>query len=325
MTGGPVSSVALILAGLAALIVGAEVLVRSGTGLAVGLGVSPMVIGLTVVSIGTSLPELAIGIDAARTGSPGLAVGNIVGTNLVNLLLILGLSALIAPIVLARRTLRFDVPCAAVAASLLYLLARDGELSTVEGAVLLAGGAAYTWGVLRSSKGEAPDVAADYAESVSTRTGGRTATLVLGLVVSIGVIVVGAELLVEGAVDGARALGVSDAVIGLTVVAVGTSAPELVTTLVSTVRGERDIAIGNLLGSSIYNIAFVLAVTVMVAPGNLVVPDEVLAGDLVLMVVVALASVPVLASGARVTRLEGALFVATYLGYLGWLLGTRTG
>ena len=147
----------------------------------------------------------------------------------------------------------------------------------------------------------------------------------LGLLVSIGVIVVGAELLVEGAVDGARALGVSDAVIGLTVVAVGTSAPELVTTLVSTVRGERDIAIGNLLGSSIYNIAFVLGLTVMVAPGNLVVPDEVLAGDLVLMVAVALASVPVLASGARVTRLEGALFVTTYLGYLGWLLGTRTG
>ncbi len=319
------SSVLLILAGLVALTIGAEVLVRSATGLAAGLGVSPMVIGLTVVSLGTSLPELAIGIDAARTGNPGLAVGNIVGTNLVNLLLVLGLSALIMPIVLQRRTLRFDVPSAAVAAALLYLLARDGELSTLDGVLLLAGGAAYTWGVLRSSKGEEPEVAEDYAESVSARRGGRTPTLVLGLLLSIAVIVVGAELLVDGAVDGAQALGVSDAVIGLTVVAIGTSAPELVTTLVSTVRGERDVAIGNLLGSSIYNIAIVLGVTVVVAPGSLVVPDEVLAGDLVLMVAVALAAVPVLVSGARVTRLEGALFVTTYLGYLGWLLGTRTG
>jgi cation:H+ antiporter len=320
-----VSSVALVLGGLVALLVGAEVLVRSGSGLAARLGVGPMVIGLTVVSIGTSLPELAIGIDAARTGSPGLAVGNIVGTNLVNLLFILGLSAVIAPIAFARRTLRFDVPCTALAAAVLYLLARDGTLSALDGVVLVAGGAAYTWGVLRSSRGEAPDVETDYEEAVAASRRQGPLVLVAGLVVSIAVIILGAELLVEGSVRGARTLGVSEAVIGLTVVAVGTSAPELVTTLVSTVRKQRDLAIGNLLGSSIYNIAVVLGITVLVAPGGLAVPDEVLAADLVLMVVVAIASVPVLVSGARITRLEGAAFVATYVGYVVWLLVTRTG
>jgi cation:H+ antiporter len=137
-------------------------------------------------------------------------------------------------------------------------------------------------------------------------------------------IVLGAELLVEGAVSVAQSLGVTEAVIGLTVVAIGTSAPELVTTLVSTLRGERDIAIGNLLGSSIYNIAFVLGLTVIVAPGGVPVPAEVLAADLVLLVLVAVATVPVFVSGARMTRAEGALFVATYLGYLVWLLLART-
>jgi cation:H+ antiporter len=138
------------------------------------------------------------------------------------------------------------------------------------------------------------------------------------------VIVLGAELLVNGAVSTAESLGVSEAVIGLTVVAIGTSAPELVTTLLSTVRGDRDIAIGNLLGSSIYNIAVVLGLTVIVAPNGVPVPDEVLSADLVLLVVVALASVPVFVFGARIARAEGALFVATYVGYLTWLLLTRT-
>jgi cation:H+ antiporter len=144
--------------------------------------------------------------------------------------------------------------------------------------------------------------------------------LVAGLIV----IVVGAELLVEGAVSSARALGVSDAVIGLTVVAVGTSAPELVTTVMSTMRGDRDIAIGNLIGSSTYNIGIVLGLTVLVAPGAVSVPEDVLAADLVLLTVVAVASVATFVSGSRITRLEGGLFVATYLGYLAWLLLTRT-
>jgi cation:H+ antiporter len=325
------TSLLLIVGGLTALLVGAELLVRGGTGLATLLGISPMVIGLTVVSLGTSMPELAVGIDAARSGSPGLAVGNIVGTNLVNILLILGLSALLVPVVFQRRTLRFDLPAMTAAAVALYVLSLDGTLRRPDGLLLLTGAAAYTWALLRISRRETADLSSDMTveatdgeSAVSTKGGHRPLRDTVALLAGLLLIVLGAEGLVEGAVSVAQSLGVSEAVIGLTVVAIGTSAPELVTTVVSTLRGDRDIAIGNLLGSSIYNIAFVLGLTVMVAPQGVPVPDEVLAADLVLLVVVAIATVPVFVSGARMTRVEGGLFAATYLGYLAWLLLART-
>src|SRR5262245_3588483 len=321
------SSALLIVGGLAALTIGAELLVRGGTGLASWLGIRPMVIGLTVVSIGTSVPELAIGIDAAVGGNTGLAVGNIVGTNLVNILFILGLSALLVPVAFQRSTLKFDLPAMTAAAVVLYLLALDGTLSLADGLLLIAGGVAYTLALLRISRRDTVEVSADKAGADaaglmqdSHRPSHDTVRLLVGTLV----IVLGAELLVNGAVSTAESLGVSEAVIGLTVVAIGTSAPELVTTLLSTMRGDRDIAIGNLLGSSIYNIAVVLGLTVIVAPNGVPVPDEVLSADLVLLVVVALASVPVFVFGARIARAEGALFVATYIGYLAWLLLTRT-
>lgn len=322
----------LILGGLAALLTGAELLIGAGTRLAAWLGVSPMLIGLTVVSVGTSVPELAVGIGAASGGSPGLAVGNIAGTNLVNILAILGLSALITPIAIARHTLRFELPAMVIAVIAFYLLALDGHLGRLDGLLLCGGAVAYTWLAVRQVRGhdvEAGDLAAT-AVDVPTRAErpaepvrhrpGRDALI---LTASIVIIVAGSDLLVRGATDGARALGVSDAVIGLTVVAVGTSAPELVTTVVSTLRGDRDIAIGNLLGSSVYNIALVLGLTVVVAPHGVPVPDELLTADLVLLVGVTLATVPVFAVGSRITRPEGAAFVVAYAGYLAWLLATR--
>ncbi|HWD46564.1 MAG TPA: calcium/sodium antiporter [Actinomycetota bacterium] len=281
-----------------------------------------MVVGLTVVSIGTSLPELAIGIDAARSGSPALAVGNIVGTNLVNLLFILGLSALLVPIAFERRTLRFDLPAMVVAALALYALARDGVLARADGILLVLGGVVYTSGVLYVGRRD-PDLPAVDGARATPEPSSRVLRLALELVVGLVVIVVGAELLVEGAVDGAQALGVSEAVVGLTIIAIGTSAPELVTTLVSTIRGKRDLAIGNLLGSSVYNIAVVLGVTCVVAPTGVPVPAEVLASDLVLLAVATVVAVPVLLTGARISRAEGGLFVAAYLAYLGWLRATR--
>ncbi|MGW1345867.1 calcium/sodium antiporter [Kribbella sp. NPDC002412] len=312
-------SALLIVGGLVALLGGAELLVRGGTGLAVRLGIAPIVVGVTVVSLGTSMPELAIGVDAARQGSAGLAVGNIVGTNLVNLLLILGLSALIAPIVLDSRTVRFDLPCMTAASVVLLVVALDGTLGTVDGVVLLVLGVGYTLGVLRTSRQESPAVQAEYEADYETKRT-RVWLHVVSLLVGIAVIVVGATLLVDGAVDAARALGVSDAVIGLTIIAIGTSAPELVTTIVSTIRGNRDIALGNLLGSSVYNIAIILGVTILAAPGAVPVPDEILGGDLLLMVAAAVACVPVFLSGRRITRAEGGVFVVAYVAYLAWLL-----
>jgi cation:H+ antiporter len=317
-----VSSALLIVAGLAGLLFGADLIVRGGAALASHLGVRPIVIGLTVVALGTSLPELAVGIDAARQGSPGLAVGNIVGTNLVNILFILGLSAVILPIAFERRTLRFDLPAMTAASMALWLLARDGSLTRVDGAILCVGGAVYTAGIIWTSRRESAPVRADY-ESRSKRTTfrGRRGLLlrVLTVFAGVGLVILGAELLVDGSIEVARSLDVSEATIGLTVIAIGTSAPELVTTLTSTVRGERDIAVGNLLGSTVYNIALILGITVVTAPAEFDIPDEVIAADLLLLAVAALVTVPVLLSGHRISRLEGGAFVAAYLGYLVWL------
>jgi cation:H+ antiporter len=267
-----------------------------------------MMIGLTVVSLGTSVPELAVGIDAAGRGNGGLAVGNIVGTNLVSLLLILGLSAALVPIALHRATLRYDLPAMTAAALLLYLVAIDGTLTRSDGIVLLLGGLAYTAGLVQVGRRETAAPAEDApADVVATADRPRPLRQVLLLLVALAVVVIGAELLVDGSVRSARSLGVSDAIIGLTIVAIGTSAPELVTTIVSTLRGERDLAIGNLIGSSIYNIGAVLGLTVVVAPHGIAVPDEVRVADLGLLVVATAAAVPVFISGKRISRLEGAL------------------
>jgi cation:H+ antiporter len=313
------SSALLIVAGLAGLLVGADLLVRGGAALASHLGVRPIVIGLTVVALGTSLPELAIGIDAVRQGSPGLAVGNIVGTNLVNVLLILGLSALIRPLAFERRTLRFDLPAMTAATLALWLLALDGSLSRVDGTILCVGGVAYAAGIIWTSRRESASVREDYASR--TERIGRHGLALRGLTVfaGIGLVLVGAELLVDGAIEVARSLEVSEATIGLTVIAIGTSAPELVTTLTSTLRGDRDIAIGNLLGSTVYNIALILGIAVLAAPAELEIPQEVLAADLLVLAIVGLITVPVLLTGHRVSRLEGGAFVAAYLGYLVWV------
>lgn len=307
--------VLLGLGGLALLLGGAELLVRSGTRLAARWGLSPTVIGLTVVSIGTSLPELAIGIGAARADSPELAVGNIVGTNVVNLLLVLGIGALLRPVVLDRGAARVDLPAMVGAALLLVVLGLDGRLGLLDGLLLLLAAVVYLLLVLRRGG------LADEADAGTPGTLLRDGPL---LVLSLVLVVVGAELLVDGAVEVARDLGVGEAVIGLTVIAVGTSAPELVTMVVSTLRGAPGIAVGNVVGSSVLNIGLVLGVTVLAAPGAVVdVPTEVLGGDLILLVVATVGTALAARTGSRVTRTEGAVLVLGYAAYLAWLLVTR--
>jgi cation:H+ antiporter len=301
-----IADLAWFLAGLITLILGAELLIRGGSRLAGRLGIRPIVIGLTVVSIGTSMPELAIGVVAATEGSASLAVGNIAGTNVVNLLLILGLSALIRPLSMQMRTLRFDLPMMSVAALLLWALAFHGTLTRLDGLILLLCAIAYTAVVVHTSRRESQDVAAEFSAAYADEDSGtgrrsgagpvaRHAAL---MVAGIGIIVVGAEWLVDGAVGMAREFGVSDALIGLTIVAIGTSAPELVTTLVSTVRGERDIALGNLLGSGVYNIALVLGITCLAAPQALQLEPALVRIDIPIMVVATLVCVPIFISGA---------------------------
>ena len=321
-------AVGWLVAGLAALILGAEVVVRYGSLLARRLRVPPMIIGLTVVSIGTSAPELAVGIDAMRVNAGSLAVGNIAGTNIVNLLLILGLSAAIRTIEFDRRTLRLDLPAMAAVAVLLYLLSLDGQLQLWEGVPLVLAAIGYSgllvWYTRRWARVVPHEVAALPREHVP-RPGplvsvGHASLLVLG----IAIIVVGADWLVDGAVELARISGVSDAFIGLTVVAIGTSAPELMTALVSTIRGSRDIAIGNLIGSSVYNLTLILGVPVLVANGSGPIEASLLHVDLPVTVAVCLLCVPLFLTGRKLSRLEGVGFVVAYLAYLGYLIVART-
>jgi cation:H+ antiporter len=320
------ANAAWFLAGLAALVAGAEVMVRGGANAAARLGISPIVVGLTVVSIGTSMPELAVGVVAAVEGSGALAVGNIAGTNVVNLLFVLGLSALILPLAIEMRTLRFELPVMAGAAILLWGLAANGVLSRVDGVILVIGAIAYTVAVIRASRRETREAAAEFAEAYPAEDtrGRRTALHVVMMLGGIAVIVVGAEWLVDAAVGMAREFGVSDALIGLTVVAIGTSAPELVTTVVSTLRGERDIAVGNLLGSSIYNVLLILGVTCLVPAHGLELTPALVRIDIPIMVAVTLACIPIFISGRRVGRIEGGAMVAAYLAYLAFLLATQT-
>nr|WP_090339654.1 calcium/sodium antiporter [Mycolicibacterium malmesburyense] len=326
------ANIAWFLAGLTALIVGAEVMVKGGSRLAARLGISAIVLGLTVVSIGTSMPELAVGVTAASQGSGALAVGNIAGTNVVNLLLILGLSAAMVPLVLQLRTIRLELPMMAAAALLLFVVAADGVMTRVDGIILLTGAVVYTgtviWSARRESQTVVREFAGAYAEDasqVSTPDGRRQMRRELAMLVGgIVLVVIGAEWLVDGSVGMAGEFGVSDALIGLTVVAIGTSAPELVTTVMSTLRGDRDIAIGNLVGSSIYNIAFILGVTCLVPANGLALPLSLVRIDIPIMVIVALACIPIFITGRRVSRPEGALMVTAYLAYLTFLLATQT-
>jgi len=315
--------------GLAALVAGAEVMVRGGTKIASRLGISAIVVGLTVVSIGTSTPELAIGVVAASEGSGAMAVGNIAGANVINLLFVLGLSALIRPLAIQMRTLRMELPVMAGAAMLLWLLAADSVLSRVDGLILVTGAIGYTCAVVWAARRETPDVADEFAGAYASRetrldSGRRTAVDIGMTLGGIAIIVLGAQLLVDAAVDMAREFHVSDALIGLTVVAIGTTAPELVTTVVSTLRGERDIAIGNLLGSSMYNTLLILGVICLVPAHGLELPRELVRVDIPIMVAATLVCIPIFVSGRRVRRIEGAAMVTAYVAFLVFVLVTQS-
>lgn len=328
----------LLVVGLGALILGAELVVRYGSLLARRLGISPMMIGLTVVSIGTSAPELAVGIDAMSRDSGSLAVGNIAGTNIVNIMLILGLSAAIRAIPFERRTLILDLPAMCLAAVLLLLLSADGQLARWEGIPLTATALIYLillalW-TRREKRSTALQPAPD-VETVAAKLAGKTTPRrapedrsawwhLLILVAGLVVIVVGADWLVTGATSLALAVGVSDAFIGLTIVAIGTSAPELATTIVSTMRGDRDIAVGNLIGSSMLNLTLILGLPVLIANGSGPIEAHLLSIDVPIMVGLSLLCIPLFLTGKRLSRLEGGLLVAGYAIYLTYLLLART-
>ncbi|HVM15522.1 MAG TPA: calcium/sodium antiporter [Egibacteraceae bacterium] len=317
-----VLAVAAVLGGMAVLVVGAEALVRGASRLAAAAGVSALVIGLTVVAYGTSAPELAVSVRDAVTGNGEVAVGNAVGSNIFNVLAILGLSAVFGGLIVHSRLVRVDVPLLLVVTAGVWWLASDGMIATVEGGVLVAGILVYSVFSYLLGRREPPGVTQEYEEAFGTDPSAarRRWPAAAGLV-GIGLLglVVGAQLLVSGATSIAEHLGVSQLIIGLTIVAVGTSLPELATSVIATRRGERDIAVGNIIGSNLFNLLAVLGASAL-AGGGIDVPPDAIATDLPVTLLVTLIALPALALGLSIARWEGVLLLAAYLGYVGYLL-----
>ncbi|HCO43779.1 MAG TPA: sodium:calcium antiporter [Gammaproteobacteria bacterium] len=314
----------LLIVGLVLLLGGAELMIRGATRLAVATGLSPLVVGLTVMAFGTSAPELAIGVDAALSGVPAIAVGNVVGSNIANVLLILGLSALVAPLLVARQLIRLDVPVMLAVSVLVMALAYDGRIGRVEGAALVLGAVAYTVVLIRLARRES--AAARAAEDVPDPSVRAVWWRDLALVcVGLLVLVLGARALVTAAVSVALGLGISELVVGLTVVAVGTSLPEIAASAVATMRGQGEMAVGNVVGSNIYNLLVVLGASAAVATGGMPVSAAARTFDLPVMTVVAFACLPIFFSGHRIARWEGGLFLGYYIAYTAYLLLDGTG
>ncbi|MBN9203638.1 calcium/sodium antiporter [Methylibium petroleiphilum] len=311
--------------GLLALIAGANLLVRGASKLALSFGISPLVVGLTVVAFGTSAPEMAVSVGAVLDGRVDIAIGNVVGSNIFNVLFILGASALIAPLVVNIQLIRQEVPIMIGASLLLLLLGLDGRITWLDGAVLLGLLLFYTAFLVVQSRRETQAAQDEYTESFGPATAAtwdRSPLVQFGLVVAgLGALVMGSQWLVEAAVTFAKALGVSDLVIGLTIVAAGTSLPEVATSITAAIKGERDIAVGNVVGSNTFNILGCLGLSGLVAGDTgLTMAPSLLAFDIWVMLAVALACVPVFLTGREIARWEGAVFVLYYVAYIAYLI-----
>lgn len=314
----------LFLVGIVLLTAGAEVLVRGASHLSVAAGISPLVVGLTVVAYATSAPELAVSVQAALAGQPGVATGNIVGSNISNILLILGLSALAAPLLVHQQVIRLDVPLMIGVSVVVLAMSWDGLVSTGEGIILATGALVFTVFVIRKSRRETREIVAEYEQEFGVpeeerRGARRIARDVLLIVGGLIMLLVGARMLVNAATTTAVALGVSEVVIGLTIIAVGTSLPELATSLVASIRGERDIAVGNIVGSNLFNLLLVLGSAAVVIPTGIEVDAVVSRIDMPVMVGASLLCLPIFA-GYVVSRWEGFLFLLLYAAYVTYVL-----
>lgn len=316
-----------IIAGLVLLVAGGELLVRGATRLAAAMRISPLVIGLTVVAFGTSSPELAVSLQSAFAGNADIALGNVVGSNILNVLFILGMSALIAPLVVSSQLIRLDVPLMVGASILLLLLGLDGSLGRIDGITMVVILFAYiSWSVWQSRR-ESRMIQEEFADAApSGRAGVLHATiqfvLIFGGLVLLGV---GANWLVDGAVTIATHFGVSQLIIGLTIVAIGTSLPEVVTSVIAAYRGQRDIAVGNVVGSNLFNILCVLGFSSTVAVSPIPVSSSALTFDIPIMIAVAVACLPIFFTGNVIARWEGGVFLFYYFAYTTYLILNATG
>ena len=299
-----------IIGGFIILTLGAEALVRGASAIALRLGITPLIIGLTIVAFGTSAPELAVSVKSALAGNSGIALGNVIGSNIANIGLILAITALIRPIQVQSQVVKRDIPLMILASMLFWGLLLDGELSLIDGVVLLSllvGYLTFSYISSKNSKNE---------EEIEA---GPNNPLLSGLFILVGIsmLVGGGILFVNGAVDLAKTFGVSEVIIGLTIVAIGTSMPELVTSVIAALKGQSDIAIGNVVGSNLFNILGILGVTAIVHPVSSLGFQPF---DFMVMLALAIVILPFAWTGLRIGRREGSVLLVTYLGYMGYLI-----
>ena len=317
-------TIVLLIAGLVLLVVGAEFLVKGASKLAAAFGVSPLIIGLTIVAFGTSAPEMAVSVGSAYAGQADLALGNVVGSNIFNILLILGLSAAVAPLVVDQQLVRLDVPLMIGASLLVLAFGLDGKISRIDGVILFAGIIAYTvFLIVQSRKETNAAVQAEYEQEYADQDSDgsvhyfRDGAYILG---GLTLLVLGSNWLVESAITIAQYFGVSELIIGLTIVAAGTSLPELATSVIASLRGERDIAVGNVVGSNLFNLLSVLGFSSIVSPSGIAVPDAAISFDIPVMIGVAISCLPIFFTGYLISRWNGALFLFYYLAYTLYLI-----
>ncbi len=315
-------TILMFIAGLGLLVLGAEALVRGAGKLSLSMGISPLVVGLTVVAFGTSAPELAVSVQSALAGKVDIAVGNVVGSNIFNVWFVLGVCALILPLHIHRQVIRQEVPILIGASLLLAGFMWDGAISRMEAAVMFSLLMAYTVFLVVQSRRDhnTPPIDDDFSRAPSKGWDRFLPVQVALILVGLWLLVQGSTWLVDAAVIFAVYLDVSEVVIGLTVIAAGTSLPEVATSVMATVRGQRDIAVGNVIGSSTFNILGVLGVAGMVAPAGLTVAPSILAFDLWVMLAVAVACLPVFFTGREIARWEGAVFLGYYAAYTIYLI-----
>lgn len=312
-------------AGLGLLVLGAELLVRGASRLALAVGLSPLVVGLTVVAIGTSAPEVAVSVGAVMGGQSDIAIGNVVGSNIFNVLLILGLSALIVPLVVHSQIIRQEVPIMVAISLLLVVMVQDRVIGMYEGAILTALLVVYTSFIVAQSRRATRAAAADMeTPEAKVGSGGWSDSRLVQVGMIIGglaCLIVGSRLLVTASVAFAQALGISELVIGLTIVAAGTSLPEVATSITAALKGERDIAVGNVVGSNIFNILGCLGLSGLVAgTAGISIAPSVMAFDIWVMLATAIACIPIFLSGREIARWEGFVFVAYYVFYVTYLV-----
>ncbi|MDD3731002.1 MAG: calcium/sodium antiporter [candidate division Zixibacteria bacterium] len=305
-----------LIAGLIALLAGAELLVRSATKIALFFNLSPLVIGLTIVAFGTSAPEIAVALSGSVDNHTGLGFGNVIGSNIFNLLFILGLMAVLKPLRIERKVIRVDIPLMIIASAGLLVLALDGCLSKIDSAIMLLGLVLFTVFTLRRGKKEKNDFNKDFRESWKTISHGALTLQFIILPLSVILLGWGSDRVVDGSVVIARELGIDEFIVGLTIIAVGTSLPELVTSLLALVHQRCDMAVGNIVGSNIFNILGVTSVMTLVSSGGVTVTANNLSMDLPVLLASSVFCLPIFLSGYRISRSEGVVFLIYYLVYI---------